>query len=79
MVLHTNDMMLEELQKNNTDYIQTTVAVYSFICKYWIILAVNTPESLLCCRTHAKFSENHMHSLMNLVSILEDEDMFCAP
>ena len=48
--------------------------VHSFICKYWIMLAVNTPESLLCCPTCTKFSRNHMHSLMNQIPTLEEEE-----
>lgn len=42
--------------------------------KYWIILAVNTPESLLCCPACAKFSQNHIHSIMNPVPTQEEED-----
>ena len=40
----------------------------------YIFLFVNTPESLLCYPTCAKFSRNHMHSIMNLVPALEEEE-----
>jgi hypothetical protein len=46
----------------------------NFICKYWIILAVNTPESLLCCPTWTQFSRNHIHLLGNHVLTLEEEE-----
>jgi hypothetical protein len=31
------------------------IVEHSFICEYWIVLAVNTAESLLCFPTWAKF------------------------
>jgi hypothetical protein len=50
------------------------IGVHRFIGKYCIILAVNTPENLLCFPTCAKFSQNGIHSLMNPVPTLTEED-----
>ena len=66
--------MLMYCQRKKDTTSRPYTPVQSFICKYWIILAVNMPESLHCCPACARFSRNHIHSVMNPLPILEEEE-----